>query len=257
MNNLPNTEPKKKSKLREYIEALLTAIVIAFFIRSFIVEPFKIPSSSMIPTLLIGDHIFVNKFIYGLRIPFTKYRFWQFTTPKRGEVVVFIYPEDEKKDFIKRVVGLPGDVVSFKGTDVFVNGGKRSHEKIDVMPDMTDKRKLDVIKGDWKKPLPYFSNWTSYDFFKEEEDEVRHLVQYEKDAMWRSVGRFVAQNGGEVKVPEGHLFCIGDNRDNSSDGREWGFVPMENLKGKAMFVWLSLDNDLGWVRWKRFGTWIR
>lgn len=247
---------KKKSKLREYIEALVTAVIIAFFIRSFIVEPFKIPSSSMVPTLLIGDHIFVNKFIYGLRIPLTKYRFWKFSEPKRGDVVVFLYPEDESKDFIKRVVGLPGDKVKFDGTNVLVNGEKLTHDKLEVEPDPKDERLLDVIKGPWNGKLPYFAGWPNYDFYKEDLGAAKHLTQYEREAVWRSVGKFVAQHGGEVVVPEGHLFAIGDNRDNSSDGREWGFVPMDNLKGKAMFVWLSLDNDHGWVRWKRFGSWI-
>ncbi|MBI2341533.1 MAG: signal peptidase I [Deltaproteobacteria bacterium] len=248
---------KVKSKIREYIEALLTAVLIAFVIRSFVIEPFKIPSSSMVPTLMIGDHIFVNKFIYGLRPPFTKKHFFQFRTPKRGEVIVFIYPEDESKDFIKRVVGLPGDKIRVEGTDVYVNDIKLGREEISAEQSPDDKRALVVKNGVWNHKLPYVSGWQDIDFSVEKLGEVEHLVQYEKDVFFRPSGHFISMNGGEITVPENKLFCMGDNRDNSSDGREWGFVPMENIKGKAMFVWLSLDSDNGWLRWKRFGTWIR
>ncbi|PIR17895.1 MAG: signal peptidase I [Deltaproteobacteria bacterium CG11_big_fil_rev_8_21_14_0_20_49_13] len=247
---------KKKGKIKEYIEALVTAVLIAFVIRSFIIEPFKIPSSSMVPTLMIGDHIFVNKFIYGLRPPFTKKHFFQFRTPERGEVIVFIYPEDESKDFIKRVIGLPGDKVKVEGTDVYVNGDKLKHEPIIVGQSPADKRALLVKNDAWPRNLPFVPRWENFNFYKETEDDVKHLIQYEKDVYFRPLGHFMSANGGEITVPEGKLFCMGDNRDNSSDGREWGFVPMENIKGKAMFVWLSLDSDNGWLRWKRFGSWI-
>lgn len=254
---MEENKPKKKGKFREYVEALVTAVLIAFVIRSFIVEPFKIPSSSMVPTLMIGDHIFVNKFIYGLRPPFTKKHFFQYRTPERGEVVVFIYPEDESKDFIKRVVGLPGDKVEVRDADVFINGEKVKKEPVTVEQSRDDKRALIVKNHGWTKNLPFVAGWQNIDFFKEKLGDVEHLVQYEKDVYFRPIGRFMSEYGGTVTVPEGHLFCMGDNRDNSSDGREWGFVPMENIKGKAMFVWLSLDSDNGWLRWKRFGSWIR
>ncbi len=248
---------KNKSKLREYIEALVTAVLIAFIIRSFVIEPFKIPSSSMVPTLMVGDHIFVNKFIYGFRPPFTKKHFFQYKQPERGEVVVFIYPEDESKDFIKRVVGLPGDKIEVGGTDVYVNGEKLKREPIEVKQDPSDERALDVIGDVWGRNLPFEHDWENINFYKEKLGNVEHLVQYEKDLYLRSLGHFMAPNGGKITVPEGMLFVMGDNRDNSSDSREWGFAPIENLKGKAMFIWLSLDSDHGWVRWKRFGTWIR
>ncbi len=248
-------EKRKKGKLREYSEALVTAVLIAFVIRSFIVEPFKIPSSSMVPTLVIGDHIFVNKFIYGLRIPLTKTRFFQFKTPERGDVIVFLYPDDESKDYIKRVVGLPGDKLKFDGTDVYVNGEKMPHEPV-VLGKTDDKRVMKVVSGDWGKKLPYFPGWQNLEIFKEETGKADHLVQYERDIYYRPLGSFASISGGEVTVPEGKYFAMGDNRDNSADSREWGFVPMENLKGKAMFVWLSLDSDFGWLRWKRFGSWI-
>lgn len=251
-----NEVKKKKGKIREYVEALATALIIAVVIRSFIVEPFKIPSSSMVPTLLIGDHIFVNKFIYGLRPPFTKKHFFQYRLPERGEVIVFTYPDDESKDFIKRVVGVPGDKVKIRDADIFINGEKADREPIIVAPSADDKRALLVQNDAWKKKLPFVPNWQRIDFFKEKLGEAEHLVQFERDILYRPQGHFVLAEGGEVTVPEDMLFVMGDNRDNSSDGREWGFVPMENIKGKAMFVWLSIDSDFGWVRWKRFGSWI-
>ena len=112
----------KKGIIREYVEAIVVAVLIALCLRSFVIEAFKIPSGSMIPTLKIGDHIFVNKFIYGLRIPYTKIRFFQFRTPKRGEVIVFIFPNDNSKDYIKRVVGTPGDTLEMKQGTLFING---------------------------------------------------------------------------------------------------------------------------------------
>lgn len=248
---------QKKNKLREYIEALLTAVLIAFVIRSFVIEPFKIPSSSMVPTLMIGDHIFVNKFIYGLRPPFTKKHFFQYKTPERGEVVVFIYPDDESKDFIKRIVGLPGDKIKIEGTDIFINGEKVERVPITVSASPTDERALIVTNGNWDKNLPFVASWSHINFYKEKLGNVEHLTQFESDVYYRPSGHFISANGGEITVPKDHLFAMGDNRDNSSDGREWGFVPMENIKGKAMFVWLSLDSDHGWLRWKRFGSRIR
>jgi len=167
----------KKSKLREYIEALVTAVLIAFVIRSFIIEPFKIPSSSMVPTLLVGDHIFVNKFIYGLRPPFTKKHFFQFKTPKRGEVIVFIYPEDESKDFIKRVAGLPGDKLGFSGTDVYINGEKLVREPIFAEQSQDDKRALLVKNGAWKGNLPYVEGWHGFDFMNE---KLTYWVRHSK-----------------------------------------------------------------------------
>jgi signal peptidase I len=212
---------KKKGGVREYAEALFSALLIAFFIRSFAVEAFKIPSGSMIPTLLVGDHIFVNKFIYGLRLPFTKIKLLNLETPKRGEAIVFIYPLDESKDFIKRVVGLPGDKIRLDGNEIYINGAK------------LERKELGVENG-----------------FEEETENLggrNHLVQYlDRTAFGKR----------EITVPPDHLFMMGDNRDNSSDSREWGFVPIENVKGKAMFIWLSIDYDNTTIRWNRFGKWI-
>lgn len=238
---------KKKGTFREYSEALLLAVLVALFIRSFGIEAFKIPSSSMVPTLVIGDHIFVNKFIYGLRIPLTKIRFFEYRKPERGEVIVFIYPQDEHKDFIKRVVGLPGDKVDVKGSDVFINGEIIKKQKLTVESDVADKRRLLVTGDPAFKTLPFVPGWQRTDYFVEKVGDANNIVQYEMGAF---------RQDSSYTVPDGHLFVMGDNRDNSSDSRDWGFVPYENVKGKAMFVWLSLDHDQGGLRWKRFGTWV-
>lgn len=252
MNNKNTTETenktkKKKSTFREYAEAIITAGLIALFIRSFGIEAFKIPSSSMVPTLLIGDHIFVNKFIYGFRLPLTKIRFWQFKTPKRGDVIVFMYPEDESKDFIKRVVGEPGDKVTIEGEDVFINGEKIERKDITVTLDDNNKNKLDVSGSDEHSWLTYYPGWQRFNFYEEEFSNTQPIVQYEKNLFHRK---------GEYEVPENMFFVMGDNRDNSSDSREWGFVPMDNVKGKAMFIWLSLDHDKKGIRFGRIGHWI-
>ncbi|MBI1908592.1 MAG: signal peptidase I [Deltaproteobacteria bacterium] len=244
----------KKSKIREYIESLLVALVIAFFLRSFVVEAFKIPSGSMIPTLLIGDHIFVNKFTYGLRIPFTKQWIKKFKTPERGEVVVFIWPVEEDKDFIKRVVGLPGDTLRIEGDALFVNGEPVNEQKVSVVSPSRQKARKLVVLGDaiaseaGLRSVPYYKGWDRFDYFVEELGEVKHLMQ---------IDHYPNTEHREITIPPDHLFVMGDNRDNSADSREWGFVPMENVKGQAMFIWLSLDTDDKRVRWERFGKWIR
>lgn len=246
---------KTKSKIREYLESFLVAVLIAFVLRSFVVEAFKIPSGSMIPTLLIGDHIFVNKFIYGFRVPFTKHWLNHFKNPARGDVVVFIWPVDEDKDFIKRVVGLPGDNLRFEGDTIFVNGEKVTTQMLRV--DADDKlpgRQLRIIPEATANDLnglqsvPYYHGWEKFDYHVENLAGVKHLMQ---------IDRYPHPEVREVTVPEGNFFVIGDNRNNSADSREWGFVPFENLKGKAMFIWLSLDTDDKRVRWERFGKWIQ
>jgi signal peptidase I len=232
--------------VREYVEALLIAALVAFTIRAFVFEAFKIPSGSMIPSLSIGDHIFVNKFVYGLRIPLTKVHFWKRGEPKRGEVVVFIYPVDDGKDFIKRVMGVPGDMIHLDGTDVYINGDKLEHKPVEVRPDPSDPRRL-LVEGSAVGTIPFERGWENFQFFEEVTDGHPHIVQYEKFAMREPM---------DFTVPEGKYFMMGDNRDNSADSREWGFVPFSNIKGEAMFVWLSLDRDQGGIRWGEFGRWV-
>ncbi|QQR82069.1 MAG: signal peptidase I [Deltaproteobacteria bacterium] len=165
---------KKKGSIREYIEALLTALVVAFFIRSFGVEAFKIPSGSMIPTLMIGDHIFVNKAIYGLRIPFTKKKLIHFRDPKRGEAIVFMYPLDESKDFIKRVIGLPGDKIKIDGDEIYINGEKLVREELKTVPNqpgstnhiaVTMPESSHIIQRPISN-VPAFPSWQDYAFLR-------------------------------------------------------------------------------------------
>lgn len=239
--NLKDLEPKKSKKglFREYTEAIFIAVIIALILRAFVIEAFKIPSGSMIPTLKIGDHIFVNKFIYGLRIPFTKIRFFDVRKPQKGEIIVFIYPGDKSKDFIKRVVGTPGDKVEIKGRLLYIND-------VPVKRYETDDR--DALLAD-------FDFRDSYNLLYEELNNKKYHVLYHK---LRSQDDY-----GPRVVPDNHLFVMGDNRDNSSDSRLWPFgpfVPMDNIKGKALVVWLSLDLEhrypyirLPRIRWERFG----
>ncbi len=204
------TTVKAKSTVREYAEALAVAFLLALFIRTFLVQAFKIPSGSMLETLQIGDHILVNKLRYGVRIPILGKRVVKFTDPRRGDVIVFVYPVDPSKDFIKRVVGEPGDTVEVKHKQVFING-----EKID----------------------------DPYGQFVEGSGEGSRLTPRD--------------NFGPVTVPADQVFVMGDNRDRSYDSRFWGFVPLDDVRGKAFVIYWSWDGEDRWVRWERIGDIIR
>jgi signal peptidase I len=221
----------------EYSISFFPVILIVFFLRSFLVEPFKIPSGSMIPTLLIGDFILVNKYAYGVRLPVINVKVAEVGSPKRGDVMVFRYPADPGLDYIKRVVGLPGDRIEYRDKVLTVNGRVAPRRQI----------------GDYqsRERLQYFPR------FIESFDGAEHEIILEKETPgyvgrvmdFRHSGNCDYNNGGLVcTVPPGHYFVMGDNRDNSSDSRVWGFVPDENIVGKAFFIWLNL-NELG-----RFGT---
>ncbi len=195
---------KKKSRLRENIEAIAIAIVLALFIRAFIIQAFKIPSGSMKQTLQIGDHLLVNKFIYGIKMPFTMTTIIPFNNPKRGDIVVFKFPEDPKKDFIKRVVGVTGDVIEIIDKQVYLNHQPLNHDHGIHMDDI-------VYPG----------------------------------------GVQPRDNMNPVVVPENSLFVMGDNRDHSYDSRFWGFVHLDDVKGKALIIYWSWDKDKFGVRWDR------
>jgi len=199
-------EKKKKSTFREYAEAIVIALVLALFIRTFVVQAFKIPSGSMEPTLEIGDHILVNKFIYGIKIPFTSINLFPWEKPKQGDVVVFIYPLERSKDFIKRVVAVEGDTVKMVNKKLFINGSEA--------PDVHAVYREDVI--------------------------------FSAEAQKRD-------NFGPVTVPRGKLFVLGDNRDRSLDSRFWGFVPLEDVRGKAFIIYWSWNSQGMSVRWGRIG----
>jgi len=218
----------------EYPVSFFPVILIVFLLRSFLVEPFKIPSGSMLPTLLIGDFILVNKYTYGIRLPVINVKVLDVTAPKRGEVMVFRYPEDTSLDYIKRVVGLPGDVIAYKGKKLYVN-----EQPVDAAPDGTYNY---VESG---------LNFIAAQRLSEKLGEHNHaiLIQPEVPPVQLSgVRQFpfrenCAYNdeGFTCKVPAGHYFMMGDNRDSSSDSRYWGFVPDRNIVGKAFLIWWNFD----------------
>jgi signal peptidase I len=235
----------RKSTTREYAESIGVAVLIALFLRAFVVEAFKIPSGSMIPTLQVGDHIFVNKFIYGVRIPFTNIKFgMNYRKPERGEVIVFIFPKDPDKDFIKRIVGIEGDTIEMRDDQIFVNGTPIAREQIPGPCDYMDFREETArwMEGEctaWRETVPGNSYTTIHD-------------KIGAPHSWPEQGERREEQRGWQKVPPGHVFVMGDNRDNSHDSRYWGFVPFENIKGKAMVIWFSMGpaspNDSPFLR---------
>jgi signal peptidase I len=198
----------KENKLWEYTKAIVTALILALIIRTFVVQAFKIPSGSMLPTLLIGDHILVNKFIYGIKIPFVDKRILQFTKPKRGDIIVFRYPEDPSRDFIKRVIAVEGDIIGGMNKKVVVN-----------------RQILDE---------PY--------------------VQHTDNSKIGSVDQ--RDNFGPFIVPKNKYFVMGDNRDQSYDSRFWGYVDINDIKGKAFIIYWSWDSTKKLPRLNRIGKLI-
>jgi signal peptidase I len=231
----------RKSTLREYAESIGVAVAIALLLRAFVVEAFQIPSGSMIPTLEVGDHIFVSKFAYGLSIPFTNTKILQLADPKRGDIIVFKYPLDPGTDYIKRVVGLPGDVIEMRQEELYINGKAVPRERV---------------------PQPCHYSETGHGAGEDHDCETwiesldgrKHETIQEPMRGPRDFERKV--------VPAGHVFVMGDNRDNSSDSRVWGTVDRDLIKGKALIVWWSRNagDDSGFmksVRWGRFFQVVR
>jgi signal peptidase I len=198
---------KIKSKVQEYIEAIIIAILIALVIRTFVIQAFKIPSRSMVPTLLVGDQILVNKFIYGVKIPYLRKMIIPVTNPEKGDIVVFIYPNDRSKDFIKRVIGIAGDKIEIKNKRIFINNKEYSDSY-----------------GVYSDNLIYPGTIQPRDNF------------------------------GPVTVPQGSLFVMGDNRDESSDSRYWGFVDIKDVEGKAFIIYWSWNREDNNLRWRRLGS---
>ncbi len=214
----------------EYGASFFPVILAVFFLRSFLVEPFKIPSGSMIPTLLVGDYILVNKYTYGIRLPVINKKIVDINEPQRGDVMVFRYPDKPELDYIKRVVGLPGDTVEYFDKRLKING---ESVPIESAGDFIHRDRL----------------YSSEEFI-ETLGDTRHalLNDADKPAFVPQVHQFPQRNnctytntGVRCKVPEGHYFVMGDNRDDSSDSRVWGFVPEENIVGKAFFIWFNFN----------------
>ncbi len=216
------------------------AIIAVLAIRSSVIEPFRIPSGSMVPTLEIGDHIMVTKFSYELRLPFTKLKLLSTGEPAPGDVVVFEYPPNPKLDYIKRIVATAGDTVQVKDNVLYVNDEVQTRTYVEQVVFKDDSCREETVKA-----------------YREELDGQEHWILNST-----AYGRSSLANYPATTVPEGHVFAMGDNRDNSADSRVWGFVPLENIKGKAHFIWLSYDacydgpNAMplfGQFRWERFG----
>ena len=213
--------------------------VIAFVVilRSFLYEPFQIPSGSMMPTLLDGDFILVNKYNYGLRDPVARHKFFDIGSPERGDAVVFKYPLDKRIDYIKRVIGLPGDRIIYRNKSLYIK--KACHESDKTCPDF-----VQIVNTFTNKYLGIDSE-IGMNQFEATMFDKKHNILNNQNVMPRT-GHYFKQAGtaqDEFLVPEGQYFVMGDNRDNSLDGRFWGFVPEENLVGQAVAVWMSFDFD--------------
>jgi len=306
-----------KSTTRDYVESIGAAILIALALRAFVIEAFKIPSSSMYPTLEIGDHIFVNKFIYGVRIPWTNVKFFQLRAPRRGEVIVFKYPCDPDRDYIKRVVATENDTVEVRCNVVHINGTAVPSKLLEgpAVLEVRDGKEGATSQGCWHEDYDEHKakwfpricsryqetvNGETYETFHDDERPKRDALiaqgqpqSDQRDFPTRSLpfppscsqteeamkAADIQQVKGQIietkpeksagvcepqlhyKVPPGHVFVMGDNRNNSNDSRVWGVVPVENIKGKALFIWLSYRHwgpvDWSGIRWGRIGNFVQ
>lgn len=221
----------------DWTAGLFPVILAVFVLRSFLFEPFKIPSGSMIPTLLVGDLILVNKFTYGLRLPVLNTRLTEGTAPKRGDVMVFRYPPKPSLDYIKRVVGVPGDRIEYLNKKLTVNGQPVPMARL---PDYFDREQMRYFRQ-YDEKLGDKSHRLLND------DERPGFVPGAEDFPFKQNCRYSVE-GVACTVPEGHYFMMGDNRDNSLDSRYWGFVPDRNIVGKAFLIWMNFGD------FKRIGT---
>lgn len=217
-------------KLVEYAVSFFPILMLVLVFRSFVFEPFKIPSGSMIPTLWIGDFILVNKYAYGLRLPVLNTRILDLGDPQRGDIIVFRFPDDERINYIKRVIGLPGDTITYRNKVLFING-----EPVVQKPDG-----LWIGEGLNRNPPG-----TRPQKRRELLDGNSHYIVVYPERVENHVRTWT--------VPEDHYFVLGDNRDQSLDSRAWGFVPEENLVGKAVRIWMHWDCGRGCVDWRRIG----
>jgi len=215
----------------EYSGSFFPVIALVFGLRSFLYEPFKIPSTSMVPTLQVGDLILVNKYTYGIRLPILNKKVLEVNDPQRGDVMVFKYPENMTLDYIKRVVGVPGDTVTYRNKRLIVNGEQVSYK---VLPDYLDEETLS-----YSKLLTENLNGVAHQILNN--PRAPSYVSNPHDFPNRDLCTYDAE-GFTCKVPAGQYFMMGDNRDNSLDSRYWGFVPDKNIVGKAFVVWLNLNN---------------
>lgn len=223
------------------IKLILMAIFVALVFRYTVASPYKIPTGSMIPTLKIGDFLFVSKLSYGLKIPFTNKNLFTHSEPKQGDIVVFVYPENPDLDYIKRVVALAGDTVEILDHELYVNNEKVSNRLISANGILYDHDPFEK---------------SMLGIYRENLGPVKHLMMKKESGLRMD-------SFGPYEIPAGHVFVMGDNRDNSQDSRFWGPLPIKNIRGKALFVWLSLDyhnslfqvgrSSIPSLRWQRLG----
>lgn len=221
----------REPMLVEYARSFFPVILVVLVLRSFLVEPFRIPSGSMMPTLVDGDFILVNKYAYGIRLPVINTKIIDLGEPKRGDVVVFRYPKNPADDYIKRVIGLPGDTVRYYNKKLYINGEPMPQEFLHIYME--------------KGTSAYMMGANQ---LRESLGEVKHEILTVSNS---------PRIDDEFIVPDGHYFVMGDNRDNSNDSRVWGFVPDENLVGRAFMIWMNWDSALSRVSWERIGNMIK
>lgn len=241
---------RKKNIVREYVEAILVALCAALILRIFVIQAFRIPTGSMKDTLLIGDFLLVNKFIYGVRTPdriplvdikIPYFRLPAIREPRPGDIIVFKYPKDEKLDYIKRCIALAGQTVEIRDGTVYIDGKAEGESKF--LKNAYDSEEQGGQRVDY------------YQITKD--NGKKYTIRY-----WEAENRS-NRNFGPIKVPQGHLFVMGDNRDNSSDSRFWGFLPRENVVGQALIIYFSWDREAPLykifkrIRWTRIGDPIR
>lgn len=265
---LTDDKPKEFFLVRwayEYLPILLVIVLV----RSFVIEPFNIPSSSMVPTLYTGDFIVVNKASYGLRLPLTHTKILSTGEPKHGDVVVFRYPENPKRYYIKRMIGLPGDTISFDNDILSVNGKKVDSVKTDYqMPASLNSKITPKQIGEQRlsddERLHYGREEEKHvRYYQETLGEHRYQVRYLGDLNSAQMAPFLLQHSPQtassmgtkwqITVPQGQYFVMGDNRDRSEDGRFWGFVPEANLAGKATYIWMHKDSGFKLPSFSRAG----
>jgi signal peptidase I len=250
MSELKNDNPEAKSNFKtwaiENLRSLVIALAVVFAIRSSIVEPFKIPSGSMIPTLFIGDFILVNKFAYGLKVPYSEWLLdepiyiFKREPPKRGDIIVFKFPKDESMYYIKRVVGIPGDKVEIKNKQIYIND-----EIVKRTPMSPEEVQSFFKENDDPRYTP-----SDFQLFYESLGEKPHKVMIQNHS-------YGDEDRGPFRIPEDQLFVMGDNRDYSNDSRFWGTVPYKNVKGRAFLIvlsfWFSQENGI-FFHPERIGT---
>lgn len=248
-------------------------LAIVLVVRSFLIEPFNIPSSSMVPTLYTGDFIAVNKYAYGIRLPLVNTKVLDLGAPQHGDVVVFRYPENPKIYYIKRVIGVGGDTVSFNNGQLSVNGKAIATTPADFTPDPKMTAQLyppgktetgELVTAEQAAQLGNQEEQAAQYVQESPSSNHQHLVRYLGDKNWFQYASFLQQASPQLMasqgqqwqltVPKGHYFVMGDNRDRSADGRFWGFVPDENLAGKAVYVWTHKASGLSLPTFNRNGT---